>query len=70
MPKPPVNYLEREARNSALGRAGELFVVKYERARLIDIGKRAFRTPLAGDAADRQYDAEKAGETELVSNAV
>jgi len=33
----PVNYLEREARNSALGLAGEEFVVNYERARLISI---------------------------------
>lgn len=36
---PPVNYLEREARNSSLGRAGEEFVLNYERARLIHLGK-------------------------------
>ena len=30
-----VNYLEREARNQALGEAGEQFVINFERARLI-----------------------------------
>ena len=30
-----VNYLEREARNRSLGVAGELFVINFERARLI-----------------------------------
>ncbi|MEO7041610.1 MAG: DUF3883 domain-containing protein [Gemmatimonadaceae bacterium] len=30
-----VDYLEREARNSSLGRAGEEFVLNFERARLI-----------------------------------
>jgi len=33
------NYLEREARNRSLGAAGELFVLTYERARLIHVGK-------------------------------
>ncbi|MBA3466531.1 MAG: DUF3883 domain-containing protein [Gemmatimonadaceae bacterium] len=33
-----VNYLELEARNSALGRAGEEFVLNFERARLIHAG--------------------------------
>jgi hypothetical protein len=33
------NYIEREARNRSLGLAGELFVVNYERARLISLGK-------------------------------
>lgn len=33
-----INYLEREARNSSLGRAGEEFVMDYERARLIRSG--------------------------------
>lgn len=33
----PVNYLEREARNRALGLAGEEFVINFERARLISI---------------------------------
>lgn len=33
------NYLEREARNRSLGLAGELFVLNYERARLIQLGK-------------------------------
>jgi hypothetical protein len=35
----PMNYLEREARNSALGRAGEEFIIAYERARLASAGK-------------------------------
>ena len=33
------NYLEREARNRSLGLAGELFVINYERARLIHARK-------------------------------
>jgi hypothetical protein len=33
------NYVEREARNRSLGAAGELFVINYERARLIQAGK-------------------------------
>jgi hypothetical protein len=33
-----VNYLEREARNASLGRAGEEFVVSFERARLRGMG--------------------------------
>ena len=32
------NYIEREARNRSLGAAGELFVLNYERARLIHAG--------------------------------
>jgi len=35
----PINYLEQEARNQALGDAGEEFVLNYERARLIHAGK-------------------------------
>lgn len=37
--RPPINYLEREARNSSLGRAGEEFVLNFERARLILLGR-------------------------------
>lgn len=37
--RPPINYLEREANNSSLGRAGEEFVLSFERARLINLGK-------------------------------
>jgi hypothetical protein len=41
--RPPVlsqrDYLAREARNQSLGRAGEEFVVHYERWRLIERGK-------------------------------
>lgn len=32
------NYLQREARNRSLGNAGEIFVLNYERARLIHLG--------------------------------
>lgn len=35
----PTNYIEREARNRSLGEAGELFIINYERARLILAGK-------------------------------
>lgn len=35
------NYIEREARNRSLGAAGELFVLNYERARLIHADKEA-----------------------------
>jgi Domain of unknown function (DUF3883) len=34
----PTNYIEREARNRSLGHAGELFVLNFERARLIHAG--------------------------------
>lgn len=34
-----INYLEREARNSSLGRAGEEFVLAFERARLESHGE-------------------------------
>jgi hypothetical protein len=33
------NYLEREARNRSLGSAGEEFVLNFERARLLSLGK-------------------------------
>lgn len=33
------NFLEREARNRSLGNAGEMFVLNYERARLIHIDR-------------------------------
>lgn len=36
-----VNYLEREARNSSLGLAGEQFVLRFEKARLIRAGRHA-----------------------------
>lgn len=36
-----INWLEREARNTSLGRAGEEFVVRFERARLIHAGRHA-----------------------------
>lgn len=34
----PTNYIEREARNRSLGLAGELFVLNFERARLMHEG--------------------------------
>jgi hypothetical protein len=34
-----VNYLEREARNTFLGAAGEKFVLEYEKTRLMSIEK-------------------------------
>jgi hypothetical protein len=34
-----INYLEREARNASLGKAGELFVVEFEKTRLVHSGK-------------------------------
>lgn len=37
----PTNYIEREARNRSLGNAGELFILNYERARLILAGHEA-----------------------------
>lgn len=37
-PRLPTNYIEREARNRSLGSAGELFVLQYERARLMHAG--------------------------------
>ena len=39
IPRPRVNYLALEARNASLGAAGEEFVLRYERARLIHAGK-------------------------------
>ncbi len=38
-PRPRVDYLALEARNSSLGAAGESFVLRFERARLIHAGK-------------------------------
>lgn len=35
----PTNYIEREARNRSLGGAGELFVIEFERAGLISMGR-------------------------------
>jgi len=39
-PSVSVNYLEREARNASLGRAGEEFVVSFEHQRLWESGHR------------------------------
>jgi hypothetical protein len=57
VPRPPVNYLEREARNRQLGLAGEEFVIRFERARLIRAHREALASKiqhvstLHGDAA-------------------
>ncbi len=40
-PSGVLDYVEREARNSALGAKGELWVIEFERARLIREGKEA-----------------------------
>ena len=40
-PRKGVNYLEREARNASLGRAGEEFVLEVERRRLWEAGSRS-----------------------------
>ncbi len=37
--RPAINYLERESRNASLGRAGEEFVLNFERARFIRLGQ-------------------------------
>lgn len=39
-PRAPINYLEREARNASLGRAGEEFALKVEHRRLWEAGER------------------------------
>lgn len=51
------NYLLREIRNATLGRAGERFVVNYERARLIAAGQDSL-------AADIDHVAETRGDHE------
>ena len=38
MKQAPIDYLAREERNQQLGAAGEKFVLRYERARLLSIG--------------------------------
>lgn len=38
LPRAPINYLEREANNSSLGRAGEELILSFERARLTRLG--------------------------------
>jgi hypothetical protein len=38
LPRAPINYLEREANNISLGRAGEELVLSFERARLTRLG--------------------------------
>lgn len=42
----PTNYIEREARNQSLGNAGELFVLNFERARLIHAGKESLASKI------------------------
>lgn len=50
-PRPPVNYLEREARNASLGRAGEEFVIRFERERLVAAGREALADQIVHVAA-------------------
>jgi hypothetical protein len=47
------NYIEREARNRSLGNAGELFVINYERARLIQAGKESLAARIEHTAVVR-----------------
>lgn len=49
--QPPVNYLEREARNASLGRAGEDFVIRFERERLIAAGRESLADQIVHVAA-------------------
>ena len=42
----PTNYIEREAQNRSLGLAGELFVLNFERARLIHEGREALASKI------------------------
>ncbi|HBY63369.1 MAG TPA: hypothetical protein DEH78_26395 [Solibacterales bacterium] len=49
----PTNYIEREARNRALGNAGELFVINFERARLIHAGKEALAARIEHTSKER-----------------
>jgi len=37
-----INYLEREARNTSLGAAGEKFILEYEKTRLMSIYKAGY----------------------------
>jgi hypothetical protein len=49
----PTNYIEREARNRSLGNAGELFVLNFERARLIHAGKESLAAKIEHTAKVR-----------------
>lgn len=48
-----VNYLERESRNQALGKAGEEFVVQFERARLVREGRADLAERVEHSAVER-----------------
>ena len=52
-PRLAVNYLEREARNNALGRAGEEFVINFEQARLIKAHQQRLASQIVHIARDR-----------------
>jgi hypothetical protein len=52
-PRPRVNYLEREARNVSLGRAGEEFALRFERERLTRIGRGDLMERLEHTAVER-----------------
>jgi Domain of unknown function (DUF3883) len=53
LPRPAVNYLEREARNRALGAAGEDFVLRFEQARLVHAGQERLASRIVHVAKSR-----------------
>ncbi len=53
LPRPAVNYLEREARNRALGSAGEEFVLRFEQARLVQAGHERLASKIVHVAKSR-----------------
>lgn len=48
-----VNYLERESANASLGNAGELFVLEFERARLLAVGRERLASKIEHVSATR-----------------
>ena len=52
-PRLAVNYLEREARNNALGRAGEEFVINFEQARLMKVRRDELASKIVHIARER-----------------
>ena len=50
--KSQVNYLEREARNRSLGEAGELYVFRFEQARLAFEGQEALASKIRHTSRD------------------
>lgn len=52
-PRLAVNYLEREARNNALGRAGEECVINFEQARLMKVRRDELASKIVHIARER-----------------